>query len=220
MQTGRKIAHNNNSNGHLNHLALKTKAVRQKTNRLLNKATIQTETKIGETAPIVLRRTQIQTVKRKINLLILSLFAVLLMSSCDQSRVFEDNIAIENNVWKSTAPVTFAVDIADTTSGNNFYLNIRHAEGYQYSNLYVFMKTKFPNGKTAQDTVELVLQDPNGKWTGSGLGDIWDSQIMFKRNLRFPLKGKYEFSVYQAMQTPELPMIMEVGMRIEKYQPE
>jgi len=159
-------------------------------------------------------------VKRKISLLILSLFTVLFMGSCDQSRVFEDNTAIENNVWKSTTPVTFAVDIADTTEGNNFYLNIRHAEGYQYSNLYVFMKTKFPNGKSAQDTIELVLQDQNGKWTGSGLGDIWDSQIMFKRNLRFPMKGKYEFSVYQAMQTPELPMIMEVGMRIEKYQPE
>ncbi len=157
--------------------------------------------------------------KKKINLLIVLLFAVLLSSSCDQSRIFEDNKVIDNNIWKSNAPVTFEINVDDTTSGNNFYLNIRHAEGYQYSNLYVFMKTKFPNGKSAQDTIELVLQDPNGNWTGSGLGDIWDSQIMFKRNLRFPMKGKYQFSVYHAMQTPELPMIMEVGMRIEKYQP-
>ena len=95
-------------------------------------------------------------------------------------------------------------------------MNIRHAEGYPFSNLYVFLKTKFPNGKFAQDTLELILQSPDGKWQGSGLGDIWDNQIMFKRGIRFPLKGKYEFSIQQASRQPVLPMVMEVGMRIEK----
>jgi hypothetical protein len=43
---------------------------------------------------------------------------------------------------------------------------------------------------------------------------------MFKQNIRFPLKGKYSFSVEQAMRTPTLPMIMEIGMRIEKFEKE
>jgi hypothetical protein len=34
------------------------------------------------------------------------------------------------------------------------------------------------------------------------------------------MKGKYSFSVEQAMRTPALPMIMEIGMRIEKFEEE
>jgi gliding motility-associated lipoprotein GldH len=70
----------------------------------------------------------------------------------------------------------------------------------------------------ARDTVELILQNQNGKWSGSGLGDIWDCQIRFKQNLRFPMKGRYEFSVIQAMQMENLPAVMEVGMRIERFE--
>jgi gliding motility-associated lipoprotein GldH len=150
------------------------------------------------------------------NLFVFSLPLLLLLNSCDKKRIFEDNTPIPDNIWKTEQPVNYSVDIADTISPCNFYMNIRHAEGYPFSNLYVFLKTKFPNGKFAQDTLELILQSPDGKWQGSGLGDIWDNQIMFKRGIRFPLKGKYEFSIQQASRQPVLPMVMEVGMRIEK----
>ena len=146
-------------------------------------------------------------------------FLIFLFAGCDKARVFEDNKTITDNVWKTEEPVIFNVDITDSISPCNFYMNIRHAEGYPFSNLNLFLKTKFPNGKFARDTIELMLQSPDGKWQGSGLGDIWDNQIMFKRGLRFPLKGKYEFTIEHAMaSTRALPMIMEVGMRIEKQE--
>jgi gliding motility-associated lipoprotein GldH len=148
----------------------------------------------------------------------LGVLVVFFISSCDKQRVFEENTPIPDNIWKVDQPVTFQVDIDDTLSGHNFYMNIRHAEGYPFSNLFVFLKTDFPNGKAARDTIEFVLQNPDGKWSGSGLGDLWDSQIQFKQNIRFPLKGSYTFSIEQAMRTPALPMIMEMGMRIEKYE--
>jgi gliding motility-associated lipoprotein GldH len=141
-------------------------------------------------------------------------------AACDSTRIFEDNQTIENSIWNANKPVVFGVDINDTLTPFNFYFNIRHAEAYPFSNLYVFLNTKFPNGKMARDTVELMLQNADGKWAGSGLGDIWDNQIMFKQNIRFPMKGKYSFSVEQAMRNPALPMIMEIGMRIEKFEKE
>jgi gliding motility-associated lipoprotein GldH len=139
-------------------------------------------------------------------------------AACDSTRIFEDNQTIENSIWNANKPVVFGVDINDTLTPFNFYFNIRHAEAYPFSNLYVFLNTKFPNGKMARDTVELMLQNADGKWAGSGLGDIWDNQIRFKQNLRFPMRGHYEFSVIQAMQMENLPAIMEVGMRIEKFE--
>lgn len=152
--------------------------------------------------------------------LFLFMLLVVFSSSCDKQRVFEENTPIPENIWKADQPVRFEVTIDDTLSGHNFLMNIRHAEGYPFSNLFVFLKTDFPNGKAARDTIEFILQNPDGKWSGSGLGDLWDSQIQFKQNIRFPLKGKYTFTIEQAMRTPALPMIMEMGLRIEKYSAE
>jgi gliding motility-associated lipoprotein GldH len=151
----------------------------------------------------------------------LSLFGIFLTLisitySCDALRVFEENKAIENGVWNASSPVVFNVDVDDTLSANTFYLNLRHEEAYPYSNIFLFLHTKFPNGKEAQDTLELMLQRPDGKWNGSGAGGLRDHQIAFKKGLRFPLKGKYVFSITQAMRGKELGNVREVGLRIEK----
>jgi gliding motility-associated lipoprotein GldH len=143
-------------------------------------------------------------------------FGLFILTGCDKTLIYEENVPIQDEVWKVDAPITFAVEVSDTISPCNFYLNVRHGDAYPFSNLFVFLNTRFPNGKFARDTVELMLQSPEGKWTGSGLGDMFDNQILFKRGLRFPLKGTYVFKLEQAMRTPELPMIKEMGLRIEK----
>jgi len=67
-----------------------------------------------------------------------------------------------------------------------------------------------------RDTMECILADPNGKWLGEGLGDIWDNKILFKQNVKFRKSGLYEFSLTQAMRVDSLPMIMDAGISIEK----
>ena len=146
----------------------------------------------------------------------LLLFFITLFVSCDRSRVFEENMPVDEAGWDQKKPVEFDVNIDDTLSAYSFFLNVRHAEAYPYSNLYVFMNTKIPGNIMARDTIELVLQDQEGNWTGSGLGDIFDHQILFRKGLRFPRKGSYHFSIEQAMRSPVLPFIMEIGLRIEK----
>jgi gliding motility-associated lipoprotein GldH len=156
-------------------------------------------------------------VNLSLNFLRLFIFAALFaLTGCDKSLVYEENFSVQGDAWKVSEPFTFTVEVSDTISPCNFYLNVRHSDAYPFSNLFVFLNTRFPNGKFARDTVELMLQNPEGKWTGSGLGDMYDNQIMFKRGLRFPLKGTYVFKLEQAMRTPELPMIKEMGLRIEK----
>jgi gliding motility-associated lipoprotein GldH len=98
------------------------------------------------------------------------------------------------------------------------YINVRNAGGYQFSNLFLFVKTTLPKGQASIDTVECNLATPEGKWLGSGLGDIYDNQILYKKNIRFLFSGKYKFEIEQAMRINPLPMIMDVGIRIEKAQ--
>lgn len=145
-------------------------------------------------------------------LFILSGFLV----SCDQSRFFEENKKIPNSSWETENKLVFMVPVNDTLNGYDFFINLRQASSYPYSNIYFFVDTWFPNGKTARDTVECILSDPQGNWLGKGLGDIKENRILFKRGVRFPLKGNYVFMFQQAMRVDKLPSVLDVGLRIEK----
>jgi gliding motility-associated lipoprotein GldH len=147
---------------------------------------------------------------------VLPLALLVAFSSCDKTRVFEENQEIKGYVWDVKDPKTFTVNIQDTLTPYNFYINVRNADSYGFSNLYIFLKTTFPNGKFSHDTLECTLANPEGRWLGKGLGDIWDNQIPFKRGKRFPLKGTYVFTFEQGMRQPKLPQIMDIGLRIEK----
>ncbi len=82
--------------------------------------------------------------------------------------------------------------------------------------MWVFIKSSAPNGQTSIDTLECILADKTGKWAGDGLGDIWDIQIPWRMNVRFPVSGKYTVEYEQAMRVDDLPGIMDMGLRIEK----
>jgi gliding motility-associated lipoprotein GldH len=136
--------------------------------------------------------------------------------SCDSKRVYEQNVDIPNYIWDKENPIYFDVPIIDTVALHSVYINIRNASSYGYSNIYLFLDTKYPDNRISRDTIECILADPAGKWLGDGSGDIWDNQILFKKNVRFKQMGTYKFRYEQAMRMPKLPMIMDVGLRIEK----
>lgn len=145
------------------------------------------------------------------------MLSVLLFTACNNnSRVFEENTELPDYIWDKNNVLKFSADIQDTISAHNLYINIRNASGYQYNNLFLFVTTHAPKGGVIRDTVELTLADAKGKWLGNGLGDIWDNQIPYKTNVRFPFKGIYKFELEQAMRNTRLPFIMDAGIRIEK----
>ncbi|MCE3277827.1 MAG: gliding motility lipoprotein GldH [Bacteroidetes bacterium] len=144
------------------------------------------------------------------------LMSIVLFSSCNDNRIFEENKAIPESGWDTSNVVSFNVEIKDPSTPANFFVNVRNADGYPYSNLFLFVKTKFPNGKQSNDTLECMLADDNGKWIGKGIGDIYDNRIPFKRNVRFPIAGNYIFEIQQGMRVSNVPLIMDIGLRIEK----
>ena len=141
---------------------------------------------------------------------------VLFFSSCDRNRIFEQNQAIPESGWAISNVIKLKVDIKDPSTPTNFYINVRNADGYPYNNICLFIKTIFPNGKMSNDTLDCTLADEKGKWIGSGMGDLYDNQIPFKKNVRFPLAGTYSFEIQQGMRMENVPLIMDVGLRIEK----
>jgi len=151
------------------------------------------------------------------NLFFFSLaFLVVFLASCDSKRFFEENKSLENGVWMNTNSLSFTVNIADTLMRYDLYLNVRNDGVYPYSNLYLFIHTTLPGGKTATDTVECQLAEPDGKWRGSGHGNLKFNRFLFQKGMAFPQKGDYRFELEQAMRVKELKGIRDAGIRIEK----
>ncbi len=140
----------------------------------------------------------------------------LLFFSCDPNQVYEDNKAIAEYKWDMNDTIVFEVPINDTINAHNIYFNVRNTSKYQMQNLYVFIHTIAPNGMTLTDTFECYLADDKGRWTGSGWGDLYDNQFIYKKNIRFPVSGIYTFKYTQGMRIETLQYISDVGIRIEK----
>lgn len=153
---------------------------------------------------------------RKILLLAGAGCLLLLNSGCDPNVVFEKNIKLADNRWPADHVIRLQAEITDTVTPLNMYVNIRHAGGYQFSNLFLFLTTTTPGGAIARDTLEVQLADDRGKWQGDGSGDIWDNRILFKPSFRFPEIGIYTFELQQAMRIDPLPQMMDAGIRLEK----
>lgn len=150
------------------------------------------------------------------NIVLFSLSVILILHSCDPDRVYDKNIKIPDGVWYRDNTVRFELLIEDTIGSYNLYVNVRNTSLYPMSNLYLFVTTTAPSGHSIMDTVEVILANDKGKWLGSGLGDIWDLQQLYKANVRFAQRGQYIFEYEQAMRTEKLPFILDVGLRVEK----
>lgn len=142
---------------------------------------------------------------------------VIALTSCDQNRYFEQNSEIDKETWTYQNIKKFQVDINDTNSLFNFYLNVRNTTDYPFANLYVFVETTFPDSLMARDTIELQLANRRGDWLGSGYGKFKYNQFILRKGMRFVQKGSYSFSIEQGMRTEVLEGISDVGIRLEYY---
>jgi gliding motility-associated lipoprotein GldH len=158
--------------------------------------------------------TTIQMNRKTIGVLFIFLFIAL--SSCNTNVVYSKYDKIDEKGWTASDKLNFDVEISDSTQNHDVYLTVRHDDAYPFNNLYVFLTTTYPNGKQSIDTIECVFANEKGEWKGDGAGDLWDNKIALKKNVKFPYKGKYQFSFEQGMRMDPLPLILDFGMVIEK----
>lgn len=145
-----------------------------------------------------------------------SLFICLTICSCNKDVLYRKAITIPDNIWDMNKPLVFDVPVTDTVNKYNIFITVRNADSYDFNNLYLFIDINSPMKIRERDTMECILADANGKWLGSGLGDIWDNKFLFKKNIKFQKPGLYEFAFRQGMRVDSLPMIMDAGISIEK----
>lgn len=150
----------------------------------------------------------------------LLLLLVILFSSCDKKRVFDQYKSV-GTTWHKDSIVTFNLPELDSTKRYDLFVNLRANNDYQFNNLFLIVALELPNGFTKVDTLEYQMADPQGTLLGEGFSDIKESKLFYKENVRF--RSKYKVHIKQAVRengkvpgVKALDGITEVGFRIEK----
>lgn len=152
----------------------------------------------------------------KFTLLLFAGFMLLL--SCNKNSVFSDYRVLKGSKWHQDSILRFDLTVPDSTKIYNLFLDVRNEGRYPYSNLWLFVKIIPPKGKVVNDTIELTLATPEGKWLGYGLGDLYDMKYPYKQTTFFPNAGYYRFEVRQGMRTEDgvLKGIHDFGITLDR----
>ncbi len=142
--------------------------------------------------------------------------STLLMASCSGNVVFTDSVAMKDNVWSLTDMPVYRIPVTDTISGNDLFFTLRTGSSYPFRNIFLFVTTTSPEGKSITDTLEYQLADEKGRWYGKGLGDINELRLPYKSNIFFPSTGTYQIRVQHGMRAEDLKGVYDFGLRVEK----
>lgn len=143
-------------------------------------------------------------------------FLTLLFYACNSNILFTDSVSMPAEEWTLDNVAAFEPEITDTLSGNNIFFTIRTGASYPFRNIYLFVSTTSPAGKTITDTLQYKIADEKGKWYGKGFADVHELNLPFKANVYFPSKGIYSFKISHGMRTETLNGVYDIGLRIEK----
>ena len=86
------------------------------------------------------------------------------LCACDTYMIYESNVTIPAEGWSRAELVRFEVEITDTVSPCNLYINVRNNNKYRYMELWLFVDVRSPFGVVERDTAKITLADHRGKW--------------------------------------------------------
>jgi len=147
---------------------------------------------------------------------IILLTGILFIGSCDEQRVYENNVDFKSSEWASTDTLIFEVEILDREQ-KTVFVNIRHQFDFAWRNVWMNLSIQFPNDSIYKTTLNIPLSQPDGQWYGDCTGDACLVQLPLKSmtNYSFSDTGTYVFSLNHEMREDPLKATLSAGIRIE-----
>ena len=147
-------------------------------------------------------------------ILIVIVLGILFCSCGGKDFLYHENISVKEEVWTTENQLPFSFAITDTNTAYRVGLNIRYTLNFPKQNLYVFMRTTFPNGTQTCDTVSIDLFTLEGVPYGKGKR-IKELDVPIAK-IRFPMSGQYTVRLEQGMRTDDLEGVASMGFYIMK----
>lgn len=155
----------------------------------------------------------------KARILVIAIPLVVLASSCGSDVLFNKAADMPGAVWKLGNVPVFSVPVNDTLGSYDISFTIRSGSDYPFRNIYIFVNTTSPDGRSLTDTLQYNLADEKGRRYGRGFGDIRELRLPYRMKVYFPRSGNYIVRVQHGMRSEDLRGIYDFGLRIDRAQP-
>jgi gliding motility-associated lipoprotein GldH len=148
---------------------------------------------------------------------IIGAFLVFCLSSCQDNGLYEKVVFLPAHEWTYQNKPAFHFQVTDTASFYQVYFLMRHADAYEFNNVWINLSSKLPGDSIARDQqFEIPLANAKG-WLGSGMDDIFDHRVLLYKNpVKFGKPGTYDITIRQDMRVNPLKHVHNVGLRLEK----
>lgn len=144
----------------------------------------------------------------------LCLGLALLWTACGRDTVLSRSEALPEAGWARKYAIPFEFEIQDTARAYRLDFSVRHDHEYPFMNAFFLIYTTFPDRTVTIDTLECILADYRGKWTGHGAGRYKSADFAVKPELYFPMPGRYRMEVKQALRMDTVKHISHIGLHI------
>lgn len=149
---------------------------------------------------------------------------VLCFLGCDDNRAFHQYQSLSHG-WDENDTISFQFNGPKASGGHDLFIHIRNDDRYPYSNLFLIVEMRYPQGNIKIDTLEYAMAYPDGRWMGKGFTDIKESKLWYQEGFFFEEGGDYSVHIAHAMRTNgqtqgigNLEGILDVGFCIEESQ--
>ena len=139
-----------------------------------------------------------------------------LLTSCIEQPAFEQNEEIGKYSWSNLDVKRFNVHISDSKTPYHLTLNIRHTQKYNFSEIALSVQETAPDSTHKTYRALITLAESDGRWKGTGTGNILQNQVYFLKNYHFRDTGWYSFDIKPIMSLNPLPGIVNIGLRLDK----
>lgn len=142
-----------------------------------------------------------------------------LVIGCADNRVYEEYVDFENHYWLVKETPEFEFIISDANVKYNLYGSLRNSVSYPWSRIFMTYYLQDSIGSIVHKSLvaDYLFDAKSGEPLGtSGLGDIYDHQLLLLKDYKFNASGKYKIKFEQFMRTDTLQGILAVGLRVDQ----
>ncbi len=140
---------------------------------------------------------------------------IVLVASCGNRTVFKEYRTLDNISWNRFDIQNFDVAV-NKDDRLDFYLFIRHHTNYPYDYLDVNVTFYMPGNEMRSGDYHFELKDEKGKWKANGMGELWDIELLIRKNLKMKEEGVCKVRIENKMTKLQTPGIMEIGLIVKK----
>lgn len=146
---------------------------------------------------------------------IILLFVASLASACDKQTVYHAFRSLPAEGWLRRDTLAFDVQVSDSMTYYKLSLQVRNLNNYPYRNLPLTVCHIADSIPSPTDTVQFILADSKGNWTGKGWGGLYQTSVSVG-SIRIDRPGTYRFKVSYALPDERLQGINDVGIKLER----